>query len=124
MKYLVPAQIKKCNGLFNSKASYYEHVPTLVRIPPRKTNFGHKCEGGFFATVVIQVDARKPCKRGTSAVIFQWVPKSRNMMTIHIQRSHNMNMSLLWCESRHVKPTQGTSVRKGFFTTVIIQVIA
>jgi hypothetical protein len=42
---VVAAQIKEYGDHFHSKVSY-ECVPTLVRIPPGKTNFGDKCEGG------------------------------------------------------------------------------
>jgi hypothetical protein len=36
---------------------------------------------------------------------FYLLPKSRNKVTILIQKSHNWNMLLLWCGLRHLNNT-------------------
>jgi hypothetical protein len=39
----------------------------------------------------------------TSAVFFEWLPKSWNGMTMPIQMPHKRSLFLLWCRFRHLK---------------------
>ena len=86
---------------FSSKVScFYDRLNSLLLViePVLFITYRFVVDFGVKEGDLAGIGREKPhCSSCVCHYFFQWLPKSRNMMTIPIQRSHSRIILLLWC---------------------------